>query len=204
MKLTILLIGTLLSLSCITGCTTIKYNYPSDIQELCESSMGDARECIENNGLDLKEKWGCSIIKNMNCERKATSGYWCWYEPRWKMWVGGLYGVREIEIGCNPRTGKEVSYDVLKHECGHHWLTSNVINGNHPIAYKQCFINWNDPIRSTTIYTTANTYQAAMLNAQRIYKQSKDGDWISVEGIDENGDFFQIDFIVISPNVNVL
>jgi hypothetical protein len=196
MKLVIVGLILALCLTQLSGCDNkVEYDFPSDIKGLCNQARDDAKHCIQSKGQSLDENWSCAVVKNMRCDRKASSGYWCWYDPSWKMYVGGLAYPKRLEVGCNPQTGGEVHSGVLKHEFGHHWLMSNNVSDKHPSQFKDCFMNWNEP-RTKFFTSTPQSFRAIQKQAQEVYADGEEGDWISISGFDENNQPFQIDFVV--------
>lgn len=175
MKILKILPVILLLMGCHGG---VEYDFPSDIKPLCNAARDNSKACIQSKGIKLDKECSVSVIKVMNCDRKASSGYWCWYDPTWKMYVGGLYGGDWIKVGCNPKTGGEVHEGVATHEFGHHWLDCNNVGGGmHIPQVRGCFINWNDP-------------------RARSLAQMTNEEWISVNTTDINGMAVHYDFVV--------
>jgi len=143
MKLKILFTSLIAGLLIFTGCDDgVSYDCPSDINQLCRDARNSAKACIESKlGRSIEEKYSCSLEKNMNCTKKASSGYWCWWSSELNAYVGGLYYPKQIFVGCNPANGGEVHSGVVKHEYGHHWIYSNKLEGQNSL-FKSCFMNW--------------------------------------------------------------
>lgn len=167
-----------LILPLLVGCTDkVNYDFPGDIKPLCNAARDNSKACIQRKGIKLDKECSVKITKVMTCDRKASSGYWCWYDPTWKMYVGGLCGDGWIKIGCNPQTGGEVHEGVTTHEFGHHWLDCNKVGGMHIPQVKSCFINWNNP----------DTRNLAQITNE---------EWISVNTVDSSGAIIHYDFVV--------
>lgn len=133
-----------------------KYNYPKDIYDMCIIARKEAKACIEKElGYKLKNCSEPKVIKQF--AEKKINGFWSWKSREWNnMWVCGLAYKNKIIVGCNPSTSNEVNPIVLKHEMGHHWLINNFNGYYHDPKFKNCFHNWNDPIKQKFISTNIN------------------------------------------------
>jgi len=188
------------SLALLFGnCDKIKYNFPNDIKDMCYGELNSARACIVSKGTKLEERWSCTVKKVMTCDKLATSGYWCWFEPNLGMYVGGWQRGTYIKIGCNPQTGGDVKGFVIKHEFGHFWLASNHYYSKdsdpHPGLYSRCFFKWIP--RANTFTTTRLNYLETLSYVQIVYSNSPAETWISMSGVDDNGEFYHYDIVIL-------
>ena len=180
------------------GCSTThgpEYHFPSDISAECYQAMGDAKACIESKGTALTVANDCTLAKHPG-ERKFDL-MWCWWDPGWNQYVGGLCWGNRIEVGCNPETMGEVWYEVEKHEFGHYWLMPIPGETGHDPLYRSCFYNWFDP--SAKVFFEAGTERSAYAvdKVRTLCDQAKEGEWVGVSGVDRNGRRYSIDFVVV-------
>lgn len=121
------------------------YQFPSSISEQCYIAKQDAKNCILKAEPDryLSPKYQCTvkIVKGT----RMIGGYWAWYEDRYlNHWVLGTCDGNNIRIASPPNDEKHVSYEVLKHEFGHHWLICSGGSFSHDSRFSSCFIYWYD------------------------------------------------------------
>jgi len=127
-----------------TGCfQTIPkphHSYPADIHGICYRAKYDSKDRVAklNPKFVAKDK-RCTVVKR-DGERKIN-GIWAWLDPQWPDYYIGGYCVNGgyIVVGCNPVTKNEVSYGVLVHEFGHHWLMGNGGGSGHPPGFEGIF-----------------------------------------------------------------
>jgi len=183
----------------LVGCGTTKptFTYPPDISDLCESSKYIAKQKIEQvNNSQLKIIASCIVVKVDGT--KNFSGEWAWFDQYWKMYVCGLCSGKKIQIACHPVTKGGISAFTLIHEWAHYWLINNYNDYTHDPKYKSYFSRWVEPkvnyfINEKNILETKRTIK----DIQEQYLKMNNGDSISLNGIDKNGEKFHVDFIVI-------
>ena len=178
--------------ACVTN-VVVNYDFPSDISNEVYYAKNQAKEAIESKGTELKPVWDCKLTKHPG--EKKFGQMWCWMSPELKQYVGGLCWGKRIEVGCNPQTGGEVWYEVEKHEFGHYWLMSNYHDWGHNAKYSDCFMNWRD-LRDQVFFASDATQEQKVKMLKVVTESRNEGEWVSVNGIDTNGVWYHIDFVV--------
>lgn len=126
----------------MTGClftTKPKYKYPSDMNQMCVTARSETQSWLQANkpNLKLRPKASVTVVKVPG--ETIINGIWSYADPRWPdWWIGGSCSGSLIKIACNPITGGDVNYGVLKHEFGHFWLFPAGIYG-HPKGFEGLF-----------------------------------------------------------------
>jgi len=183
-----------------SGCVSIfgpTFSAPSDIKGECKQAQGEAKAAIEGKGTKLGKEH--SVTVNKHPGEKKFGAMWCWMDPYWKQYVGGLcYGPSgtPIELGCNPQTGGEVYYEVTKHEFGHYWLMPKGDYGHDPL-YKGCFINWYDPKRKM-IFLRGDEKEANVQDRDIVREECskvKEGELVGFNVCDKEGNVVHYDFV---------
>jgi len=183
----------------MTGCYSIfkgkpKRTFPPDISGICWAALDQSKAHIEDCGTQLRATHNLTVRK-VNGTKKVK-GTWAWFYDGWGgIYVYGLCYGTAIEIGCNPQTGGEVSFNVLHHECGHYWLMTNTRERGHPEKYDKHFgWSWIDDyldgktIRSLKIVGDSPDGRQYHIDAyyfgeQRVFNMS----WKDIEVILESG-----------------
>jgi len=118
-----------------------EFDFPDDIEELCQKATAESKAHIEDCGTSLQVKAGLTVTKVKG--EKKFGDKWGWQAPEWPgIYVAGLCYGKLIKIACHPDTGQEVNYEVLHHENGHYWLITNLGVSMHPAKYDKHF-NWS-------------------------------------------------------------
>jgi hypothetical protein len=150
------------------------HNYPADIFDMCYAAKYDCKDRIVkiNPKFVAKDK-RCTVVKR-DGERKIN-GVWAWLDPQWPDYYIGGYCLNGgyIVVGCNPVTKNEISYGVLIHEFGHHWLMGNDGGSKHPLGFESVF---------------------GFADRRRI----RPGSWVvvSISGVDESGKPYHADVLM--------
>jgi hypothetical protein len=123
-----------------SGCAHYTCKFPAEIDAVAHGCKNEAQAKIQAKGSSLKMKSDCSVTEIPS--DKNYNGMWCWYDPTWKMYVGGLCGGSWIQIGCNPNNRADIHSPSLTHEMGHYWLMTNFGDYTHNPKYDNDFNNW--------------------------------------------------------------
>ena len=180
------------------GCTlpstdysdTSLYTFPKDIRDECYRAKGSAKVCLEalNTSMSFDKNYRCVVAKIDGTKRFGQ--YWAWYDNKnWNMYVLGMCYGNLIKVACDPNNRQNVSYEVLKHEFGHHWLMLRYNDGGHDSTFSPCFMNWRSPKSIEFIKTKDGQVVAGKSFVEDGLK------FITVETIDEDGNTVHIDMV---------
>lgn len=122
-----------------------KWTYPAGLTAMCEAARKRAHGCVSVAlGRPPKEPSRCQVVLRKG--EKQFGALWGWYDRYWKFYVGGLCYGTKIEVGCNPKTGGEVSDSVLAHEMAHVYIIASTRDWGHPTRFSVCF--WGAPAKA--------------------------------------------------------
>lgn len=177
------------------GSRDYKFNYPSDIKEMCYGARNNAKNIIQAQGLKLSTKSGCRVLKVPGIRKIA--GKWAWKRPRYpEYWIAGLCTGPEIQVGCHPHTGGEVNNGTLIHEFGHHWLITNYRNYTHDPRYDRQFDNWASGRKWSGRMITGLPGSDLSIRLQAAIETADPGMFVTLRTVDDAGRLLVIDFIV--------
>jgi len=133
-------ISMLIMISLMTGCMSYKTVFPTEINSIANGCKNEAQAKIQSTGKGLKMKSDCYVTERPGAAN--INGVWCWYDARWKTYIGGLCNGASIQIGCNPNNRADINSPILTHEMAHYWLMTNFKNSKHDPIYDNMFVNW--------------------------------------------------------------
>jgi hypothetical protein len=178
-----------------SGCTTYKCTFPTEINSVAHGCKNDAQAKIQSVSSSLKMKSDCSVTE-MPGDRNY-SGMWCWYDPTWKMYVGGLCnGNGQIWIGCNPNNRADIHVPSLTHEMGHYWLMTNFGDFTHNPKYDRLFDNWQHAREVTgSGFWTTNSVNDAIKKQSEVagYGKPFSVNYIDKFGVETHVDLIKLD-----------
>lgn len=120
------------------------------MEGLCAAFRQEAKNAIVKGGYPAEDKVGVRVVlhKGERLFSIPSGPAWGWRSAEWNnAYVCGLYGhgnPATIEVGCNPVSGDQVNWGVVKHEFGHYYLVENLGIYSHPANLRASFVNWAD------------------------------------------------------------
>jgi len=166
------------------------YDFPEDIAQLCYIAKQDAKNCLmeANPEISFPQNYQCRVEQISGTKRFGT--IWGWYDDQYfNTYVLGLCSGPVIKVGCSPYNTSDVSYSVLKHEFGHHWLICRYYEYGHNPMYRSCFVNWY----GSKTFEVIKAKDGGAYVGQSVTRDELK--FITVEFIDKDGNPVHIDMV---------